>query len=443
MDLSELAKRIEAAAVAAIAASTPAPPRGSAPIAFTTDHFGDEGWELVWTTIHALREARPDVFAQGTELSLALLVIDELKAQPDLDFEGLTEAIRRHVEAQGPRVVCTPLCNVAFNQAAVRLSDDVALVRALPNRHSNDSDEDIAADFNVAEWFGVRMSRTLREVEIGQHVFDTTRTGALLTIETGTTAHALARSRARAQYAVAMWTVLAPPREHMLLPDLGGWVPQPWMHTRQRHRQVLDPPPKLGMGPSEEGGDSREFGPYALPDDATLRLPFDAMSRLDRRGPQAVLSASLQLLAASRASRLQPSERVRALLAAVESLSEPASGGSARTRFTLLAQRHGTDALPARGWDQRRIQEAIRRVTDARNIATHGVDAVLLDLGYPIAVRRRLRFHEALGVELASGSLQADLPILVHVVGRTLAATIRELARDRWSDEAFEGYFQS
>lgn len=40
-----------------------------------------------------------------------------------------------------------------------------------------------------------------------------------------------------------------------------------------------------------------------------------------------------------------------------------------------------------------------------------------------------------------AASLQADLPILVHVVGRTLDLTTRDLARDAWNDDAFASYF--
>jgi hypothetical protein len=43
--------------------------------------------------------------------------------------------------------------------------------------------------------------------------------------------------------------------------------------------------------------------------------------------------------------------------------------------------------------------------------------------------------------ELAAGSIQSDLPGLVHVVGRTLEATISKLAADGWEDAAFLSYF--
>ena len=193
------------------------------------------------------------------------------------------------------------------------------------------------------------MSRPLRFVDLRER-HDTTRTAALLTVEQGVPPLAFARARARAQYAIAMWTVLAPPEGRKVLPDLGMWVPQPLVHCPQRHRSLI-PLEGGAPQPSEEGGGYNDFGMFVLPAEDELRLPFEAMAHTDRRGAQAVLSASFQLMAGGRASRLQPSERARALMAAVESLGEQPSGKNARPRFVRLMQRHGTDhAMEARGW---------------------------------------------------------------------------------------------
>jgi hypothetical protein len=226
-----------------------------------------------------------------------------------------------------------------------------------------------------------------------------------------------------------------------VLPDLGMWVPQPLVHCPQRHRSLM-PLEGGAPQPSEEGGGYDDFGMFVLPTEEELRLPFEAMAHTDRRGAQAVLSASFQLMAGGRVSRLQPSERARALMAAVESLGEQPSGKKPRPRFVRLMQRHGTDhAMEARGWGPDEISQALERMVKARNIATHGADAVLLDVGYAADAVRKMRYGEALGTELAAGSIQSDLPALVHVVGRTLDRTIRELASDGWEDKAYMSYF--
>jgi hypothetical protein len=66
---------------------------------------------------------------------------------------------------------------------------------------------------------------------------------------------------------------------------------------------------------------------------------------------------------------------------------------------------------------------------------------VLLDIGYAADAVRKMCYGEALGTELAAGSIQSDLPALVYVVGRTLDRTIRDLASDGWEDKAYMSYF--
>ena len=391
---------------------------------------------------------------QFAELTLALLVIDALEDQPELDLAGLTASMSERAHEYRPRIVSTPICHLRMEASAVRLADDVVLVRGHYDRHVDESADDSFADIDVVDSSGygspherlrrrlaLRMSRPLRYVDV-KPPFDTTRTAALLTLEEGVPALALARARARAQYAIAMWTVLAPPTGRQVLPDLGVWVPQPSVHVRQRYKQVpaVDDDSASVM---EEGGGFDSYGPFELPADSELRLPFDAMARIDRRGAQAVLSASLHLLNAGRASRLQPSERARAVMATIEALGEQSSGKNALKRFLRLVRRYGTDrAAEARGWTPARVEAAVARVVKARNIATHGADAVLLDLGYPPVAKRNMLFGQvAVGTELAAGSLQSDLPILVHVVGRTLDRCIRELDHDGWRDSAFTKYF--
>jgi len=454
VDLSKLAAAVHGAVTES---KRPPPPGGSKPLTFASDHLDEADWELLWEVVRHVRERDAETFVQLTELTIALLIIDALGEHPTLDLDGLLTDLADRAAEYRPRVVSTPICHVRMESSAIRLADDVVLVRGYEDRHANDTAEDIIADVDVAEpltegspherlrrRLALRMSRPLKYVDLETR-FDTTRTAALLTIEEGVAPLALARARARAQYAIAMWVVLAPPPApppRQVLPDLGVWVPQPNVHVPQRHRQI----PRAGA-PSppvlEEGGGFNMYGPYTLPTKDELRLPFDAMANIHQRGAQAVLSASLHLLNAGRASRLQPSERARAVMAAMEALAEdPSDKKPARKRFLRLMARHGTDqAAIARGWTLPRVREAIARMVKARNIATHGSDAVLLDLGYPLGATRQMRYSVALGTELASGSLQSDLPILAHIISRTLDLTIRELSSDGWSDSAFESYF--
>lgn len=439
MDLGELERRVREAAAEAVA---PPAEGETKPFAFTSDLLGDAGWELLWEAVHVVRERAPETFVDFTPINLAFSVVEELESNSHASFDSLIAALRKRSAGHGRRVVCTALSNFSMDETAIRLGDDAALIRGDHDRHSESKDEDVVAGFELKKWLGASISRPLRVLESsGGQMLDTTRTAAILTVEDGLPELALARARAKTQYAIAMWVVLVPPEGRTLLPDVAVWTPQPALHLPQRHRLIPENPDPMSHSPVEEGGGVNEYKPYPCPAKDVLRLPFEAMEHTGRRGAQAVLSASLQHLAAARASRLQPSERVRGLMAAVECLGEHGKQ-SARNRFHRLAARHKTDAVPARNWDHARVRQAFDRIINARNIATHGADAALLDLGYPIAARRQLRHgKQALGVELALSSLNTDLPILTHVVGATLAATIRELASDNWSDKAFQGYF--
>jgi hypothetical protein len=436
-EVREVARRIQSAAEEA---NTPPAPGETKPFAFATDLLGEDGWSLLWKVVRAVRECDAHTFVKFSELSLALRIADELESDADLDLDSLIAKLVAAGSEFGPRVVSTPICNVVMEASAVRLAEDVVLWRAFADGDAEPTDEDVVANLNLPKWLGARMARPLRTVDLPQKPFDTGRTAALLTIEQGVPALALARARARTQYAIAMWTVLSPPEGWKVLPDVGVWAPQPTVHAAQRHRALRDPEdPSVGF--TEEGAGFRSFGMFILPGEEDLRLPFEAMAHVESRGAQAVLSASLHLMAAGRASRLLPSERVRAVMAAIESLGETASGKGARRRFLRLAAHHGTDAVEARGWTAVRVREAVERMRKARNIATHGSDAVLLDLGYPSDAARKMVYETVAGTELAAGGIQSDLPVLVHVVGRTLERTIRQLARDGWEDDAFMSYF--
>jgi hypothetical protein len=313
------------------------------------------------------------------------------------------------------------------------------LLRAAPDRHSERSDEEIDAQFAVFKWVGARITPPVRLLHLNgsSAPFDTTRTAVMVTRETGIDSLAKTAARARAQYAVAAWTVLQPPAQYQLIPDVGTWTPQPFLQLSQQHRPTSETPSFAEAGPT---GSMRGHSPYVLPDERVLRIPFTAMENLDRRSAQAALSASLQHLSAARASRLLPSERIRALLAGMESLGEPSQGhANGIQRFKKLVSAHGLWGTAAsRGWDEQRLRDAIGRMRRARNIATHGADASLLDLGYPVGVQRPMRHELAMGHELATGALLSDLEVLIHLLGRTLAAVFEVQSANSWDDSVFE-----
>jgi hypothetical protein len=183
---------------------------------------------------------------------------------------------------------------------------------------------------------------------------------------------------------------------------------------------------------------------YQVPDVAILRTPFQAFAMKDGRCAQALLTASLTLHTASRGSRYQLSERLRAVRSAIETLCESAPGKSdAEERWERLVARYGVEnALADRGYEQGDAKAISGRLRIARNVATHGADAVLLDLGWPAGLDRpgpgkAVTKAEDLGV----AALPADLAMLSFAV-RLVLREMWPVARESGFNEgAFEGLF--
>jgi hypothetical protein len=89
------------------------------------------------------------------------------------------------------------------------------------------------------------------------------------------------------------------------------------------------------------------------------------------------------------------------------------------------------------------VQAAQDRLRLARNIATHGADAVLLDVGYPpTATRHMRRGPPAEGKHLAYPALCADLSPLVFAVRFVLRELFKTMRDATWDDAAFEKQFR-
>lgn len=118
---------------------------------FPTDHLDEAAWKLVWEAVREIRELDEATFVQFAELTLALLLIDALEEEPDLDLAGLTASMSERAREYRPRVVSTPICHVRMEASAIRLAEDVVLVRGYEDRHVDDSAEDGIADVDIAE----------------------------------------------------------------------------------------------------------------------------------------------------------------------------------------------------------------------------------------------------------------------------------------------------
>jgi hypothetical protein len=236
--------------------------------------------------------------------------------------------------------------------------------------------------------------------------------------------------------------VLSPPSENQLLPDIGTWVPQPNLQWRQRYKRKED-----DVWPHKEpdrGGGIWGWAPYRAPASDVLSVPFEAMAARERRSAQALLSSAHALVQGGRRSRIQLSEEIRGTITAIELLCEREPlARDAFERWTVVAERLGVwEKSGIRGYAPRDIADLHERLRFARNVATHGADAVLLDLGYPEETERRVaRNKNAPGTDFAFAALVADLEPLRSAVRHVLRELFALMRVASWDDEEFEAQF--
>lgn len=427
------------------------PPEGmeTKPLLSVSQYLEDAEWELVWKAVRALRREHARVATRFPEVTLADLVIDELVGLDETPtFDELAERLGQIADAEGPWLVSTPLSNIVLSEPAMQLAADTVLWRAVLGTEWMDQRfsevEDQGSELTVQRFLGDRLPRVTRWLRFSDGRRIDTGIGAqLLTVEDGAAPVALAKARAKAQYALAVWSLLHPPKQWALVPDVGIWVQQPTLQLGQRFK----PREHEKWGPRERlrGNTMRTWSEYEAPSQDLLAVPFEAISNLEKRSSQALLSAALAHHQASRASRFLLSERVRSIHVAIECLCEREPGaGDALNRWDVLADRLSVwDELRKRGYDPQDAQELQGRLKDARNVATHGADAALIDLGYPEAEQRKLRGDRyAQGQDLAIAGIQTDLFPLIHAVGFAIKELLLLMSQNSWDDKLFQEQFR-
>jgi hypothetical protein len=362
---------------------------------------------------------------------------------------ALAERLAGAAEDEGPWLVSTPLANVSLPSAMLPIDDRTVLQRAYLGREVQDDEynEVVNAHSEVFKAIGDYLSPPSRWLAPGRHsedAVDTTRTAALLTVENGTRALAASRARAKALYALAVWTITSPPGEFAQLPDLGVYGPQPFLQMPQRSKEH-DPGEWISKKRASIGS-TRHWSEYEVPSGDLLTLPFEALRVVrDSRSAQALLSASWAAFEAARGSRFLLSERLRHVLVAVETLGEPEPGKKMKwKRWENLSKRYGVhDELRGRGYGEEMIARAEIRLKNARNIATHGADAALIDLGFPEGAERALMVGDPVpGEDLGFAALSADLTILVFGVQHVLSKLLGHQRDAQWDDDEFERQFK-
>jgi len=265
----------------------------------------------------------------------------------------------------------------------------------------------------------------------------------LLTFEEGTASMAITRAMNKAVYAIAVWAILHPPENFELVPDLGIWIPQPFIRIGPRFK--IREEGAWAKRARTQGGAIRMMSEYTAPEADVLSLPFEAFERVtERRSAQALLSASLALFQASRGSRFMLSEQVRQIQVAVETLCEVDEGASYdRNRWHRVKERHGASDAYVRGYTEDDITDLEARLEQARNVATHGADAVLIDLGFPGDLERKMRRGTVSGERLGLAGLNADLSPLLGAVRKVLGSLLLHMRECDWDDDEFDRQFRA
>jgi len=426
----------------------------SRPIEFFTDHLPEEGWHLGWILVSAIRAQHAELFGFYDEQRLHQAGLDYvLAASSPPSLSKVIRAVQAEAESEtGDWLVSIPIANASLDRPWAPAGPAAALRRThgwrqptTPEQEEMDAAEDVSGEFAVFKHLGDRLTQGVRMLRVAPDIeIDTKRLVTLFVVETGARPMAVRQARAKAHYAMATWSVLAPPERWHLLPDLATWFPQPDIHHELEHKR-LEPGEWIGKE-RREGYRLRQYAPYELPDDGILAAPFEAFAKLDRRPAQALLTATAALYAAGRGSRSQTSAQVREVRRSIECLCEPAPGsktGSARKRWKRLSRRCDVwkRVADARAYTPQAIGELQNRLINARNIGTHGADAALLDLGWAAGDRPLLGGKVAEDTDLSLAALNRDLSPALFAVGEALRAVWSEMRARDFDEEEFEKLF--
>jgi hypothetical protein len=443
-DLGDLKNRVEAAADRS---EEQLKREGSIPILPRPEWLRDDDWLVVWQAVRELRRAHIDAAILFPEETLAGLVIDVVaETDPAPTIDELADKLRQLAAAEGPWLVATPIANIRLSEPVIAVAPDAVLWQAIPGKDwltDRDAARGDTSAFDVFKLLGDRISQVTEWTGYDSQPLDTRRGATLLTVEEGVAGLALPRARSRTQYAIAAWAILSPPDDDELLPDLGVWIPQPHIHARQRYKHKED-----GHWINKErvrGGGSIHYAPYSAPGADVLAAPFEAFAHLDRRCAQALLGAALNLFNAFRRSRSEVSAQLRNVMASLEVLCEEQGKlWAAEARWEKIADRFDVwSEIEKIGYDKAEIPDLQQRLKRARNIATHGSDAALLDLGYPEQAQRQVSKTDfAPGTDFAFAILAADLAPLRFALRYVIRELFAICRTSNWDDATFEAQFQ-
>jgi hypothetical protein len=403
-----------------------------------------------WRVVSEIRFRENALYNRfGNELFLANAVIDIVSdSDCRIDWPGLLCSLEVLLDESSDWLVAIPLSN-ALTKGYTPISGRVGLAEVRQDRDWDRWSEPPVENSEIYKHLGDYMDLGARWHRDDSFVgpLDSRRTSVLILREARAEPLALSVARTKARYALAMWCLLSPPEWRHLWPSLADWEPRPYVERGTKHKEY-DDHVWAGRRSPVKGGHMTEYGEYELPRrHDILRAPFEALERAEANSlsARAALSAAWSLYLAERIpGDLERTDRLMLVSAAIDALCDLGEGptGEARDRWARFTERHGIWREMRGPYLQAEIEEAKGLARDLRNVATHGSDDTLLNLGYPPDQKRVLRAgHERTGHELSLAEAAVAFPVIVTAVHAAARRVASQGIESGWDDDVFRGNF--
>jgi len=402
-----------------------------------------------WQIVSQLRQDHRRLYNRfGNERFLAETITDLVdRTEGEVGWKALLDELERFVDESSEWLVAIPLAN-ATTQGYAEISDRVGLAEV---QQAEDWDRNSGSPVDRMTIFAHlndHIGQTARWHRPDTHTgpLDGRRTAELVMVEQGAEPVALSVARTKARYALGLWCLLVPPDWRQLWPALADWEPRPYME-RGIARKPYEPGKWTG-GSQAHGRHITHYQEYEIPRRPDiLRAPFEAMERAGENGlaARASLSAAWSLYVSERLpGDLERTDRLMHVLAAIDALCDVGEGPTGRgaARWERLTQRLKVWEQIESSYSRQEIQDAKSLTRDLRNVATHGSDDTLVNLGYPPELIRLLPGHrQRSGEELSLAQTAAVLPVISTAVQLAAKRVAQQGIESGWDDDAFLGNF--
>jgi hypothetical protein len=414
------------------------------------EYLDDAGRKAKWRVVSEIRFREKDLYNRfGNEPLLADAVV-QLVAESggQIGWAGLLASLEQFLDESSDWIIAIPLSN-AKTTGYTPITERVGLAEVLQDRDWDRDTEPPVSRREIFEHLGDFIDVGGRWYREDSYVgsLDSRRTAAFVFREEGAEPLALGVARTKARYALAMWCLLAPPEWRELWPSLADWEPRPHIEHGVK-RKAYEEGRWAGVRSRVKGAGITHYQEYEVPRRPEfLRAPFDALARVGENclAARAALSAAWSLYVAERVpADLERTDRLMLVSAAIDALCDLGEGptGEADRRWARFTERHGIWREMREIYLQDEIEEAKGLARDLRNIATHGSDDTLLNLGYPPDQVRPLRgASQRTGHELSLAEAAIVFPVIATAVRRAARLVALQGIESNWDDRVFRENF--